>query len=78
MVVKTSTITKSGRSKESLIYLCLQHTHTNTHILRPSGLSRITKVSRYQKQSGFYWSNRRWVAVSSAGTYANLHLNPDR
>ena len=27
---------------------------------------------------GFYWSKRLWVAVASAGTYANLHLAPDR
>jgi len=31
--------------------------------------SRITWLSQYQNQSGFYW-----VAVASAGPYANLHL----
>ena len=28
--------------------------------------------------SGFYWSNRQWVAVASAGPYESLHLAPDR
>jgi len=27
-----------------------------------------------KNQSGFYWSNRQWVAVASAGPYANRHL----
>jgi len=40
-------------------------------------LSGITRVSRYQNQSGFYWSKRQWVAVAAAGPYANLHLAPD-
>jgi len=60
----------------------LQHTHTHTHthtsILRPSGLSEITRVSWYQNQSGFYWSQRQWVVMASVGPYANLHLTPDR
>jgi len=25
-----------------------------------------------------YWSNRHWVAVASAGPYANLHLASGR
>jgi len=48
-------------------------------------LSRNTKVSRYQKRKTrkvkpiwIYWSKRQWVAVASAGQYANQHLNPDR
>ena len=41
-------------------------------------LSRTTWVSRYQNQSGFYWSKRQWVAVASAGPYASLHLVSDR
>jgi len=41
-------------------------------------LSGITRVSWYENQSGFYWSKRQWVAVASAGPYANLHLVPDR
>jgi len=42
-------------------------------------------VKRYQKgKTGnvkpiwIYWSKRYWVAVASAGPYANLHLAPDR
>ena len=35
-------------------------------------------VPERQSQSGFYWSKRQWVAVASAGPYANLHLAPDR
>jgi len=34
--------------------------------------SGITWVSRYQNQSGFYWSKRQCVAVVSAGPYANI------
>ena len=55
-------------------------THTHTHPYN-GPLSRTTRVSRYQKgknQSGFYWSERHWVAVESAGPYASLHLAPDR
>ena len=55
-----------------------QQTHTYTSVLRLPGLSGITWMSRYQNQSGFYWSKRQWVAVASAGKYANLHLTPDR
>ena len=56
------------------------NTHTHTHPFNGS-LSGATRVSQYQKgknQSGFYWSKRQWVAVSSAGPYASLHLAPDR
>ena len=35
-------------------------------------------VPERQSQCGFYWSKRQWVAVASAGPYANLHLAPDR
>jgi len=48
-------------------------------------LSRTARVSRYQKGKTMkvksiwiYWSKRLWVAVASAGTYANLHFSPDR
>jgi len=36
------------------------HTHTHTHIRFTTlwTLSRITRVSRYQNQTGFYWSKR--------------------
>jgi len=47
--------------------------------------SRTTRVSRHQKSRTIlvkpiwiYWSKRQWVAVASAGRYANLHLTPDR
>ena len=55
-------------------------TRTQTYPFN-SPLSGTTQVSRYQKgknQSGFYWSKRQWVAVVSAGSYASLHLAPDR
>jgi len=61
-------------------------TRTTTHnqlqwLLHPfNGLfSRTTWVSRHQKgkPSGFCWSKGWWVAVASAGPYANhLHLAP--
>jgi len=68
--------------------LSLSHTHTHTHthtqtVLRPSWiLSRITWVSQHQKGKTrkvkpiwIYWSKRQWMAVASAGPYANLHLD---
>jgi len=39
-------------------------------------LSGTIRVSQYQK--GFYWSKGQWVAMTSAGPYANLHLAPHR
>jgi len=51
----------------------------DTHLFYgPLALSRITRVSWYQNQPGFFWSMRQWVAVASAGTYANLRLAPGR
>ena len=35
-------------------------------------------VPERENQSGFYWSQRQWVAVASTGPYASLHLDPDR
>jgi len=46
---------------------------THAHFTTLWTLSRITLVSQYQNQSGFYWSKRQWVAVASAGLSANLH-----
>ena len=43
--------------------------------------SRTTWVSRYQKGKtnlDFTGARDKWVAVASAGPYANLHLAPDR
>jgi len=55
-----------------------RHTHTHTRLIALCpwlpGWSGTTKV----KQSRFYWSKRRWVAVASAGSYTSLHLAPDR
>jgi len=34
--------------------------------------------TRKVKPIWIYWSKRQWVAVASAGPYANLHLAPDR
>ena len=54
------------------------HAHTHAHLTALfSGIPRWT-CTRKVNQSGFYWSNRRWVAVASAGPYASLHLAPDR
>jgi len=33
--------------------------------------------TRKVKPIWIYWSKRQWVAVASAGPYANLHLYPD-
>jgi len=56
------------------------HTHLHTYVRFTTRwtLSGIARVSRYQNQPGFYWSKRQWMAVASAGTYANLQLAPDR
>jgi len=50
----------------------------------PWTLSGTTRVSWYQKGKTWkvksvwlYWSKRMWVAVASAGPYANLHLASD-
>jgi len=64
---------------------CTTHTHTHTTIWWPfSILSGTTRVCRHQKGKTrkvkpvwIYWSKREWVAVASAGPYANLHLDPD-
>jgi len=52
------------------------HTHTRLTALFPGlpGWAGTRKVN----ESGFYWSERQWVAVASAGPYASLHLAPDR
>jgi len=58
------------------------HTHTHTTVLWPSWiLSGTTRVSHHQKGKTrkvkpiwIYWSKRQWVAMASAGPYANLHL----
>jgi len=58
----------------------MKHTHTHTHttILRPSWiLSPGSAGTRKVKPISIYWSKRQWVAVASAGPYANLHLDPD-
>ena len=52
------------------------HTHTRLTALFP-GLPR-SAGTRKVNQSGFYWSKRQWVAAASAGTYASLHLAPNR
>jgi len=53
--------------------------------MAPWNLSGTTQVSQYQtgktrkvKPIWIYWSKRQWVAVVSAGPYANLHLIPFR
>jgi len=46
----------------------ITHTHTCTHPRFTAlwTLSGTTRVSQYQNQSGFYWSQAQWVAVASA------------
>jgi len=53
----------------------------NNYFMAPWVLSGTTQVSQYQKGKTreekpiwIYWSKREWVAVASAGPYANLHL----
>jgi len=55
-----------------------EHTNTHKHTFY-SPLDFIqdypySQMSRYQNQSGFYWSKIQWVTVASAGQYANLTL----
>ena len=35
-----------------------EYTHIHIHFTALRTLSEITRVSRYQNQSGFYWSKR--------------------
>ena len=52
------------------------HTHPfNSHL---SGTNQVSQYQKSKNQSGFYWSKRQWVAVASAGPYANLHITQDR
>jgi len=63
------------------------HAHTYncfTALLDFVQATHSTRVSQHQKgktrkvkQICIYWSKRKWVAVASAGQYANLHLDPD-
>ena len=56
-----------------------QFNHTHTPVQRPFFQDYLGKpVPERLNKSGFYWSERQWVAVASAGPYANLHLAPDR
>jgi len=70
------------------MHMCTRkHAHTDTQtILQPSWiLSGTTQVSRHKKGKTrkvkpiwIYGSKRQWVAVASAGPYANLHIDPDK
>jgi len=73
MVAKTEPRNLSPNHVNTSLACITQNTYTS--ILRPC---RLCPMSRYQNQSEFYWSNEQWVAVASAGPYANLHLAPDR
>jgi len=62
----------------NIIYLLLLHSFNGL-------FSRTTWVIRHQKSRTImakpiwiYWGKRQWVAVASAGPYANLHLASDR
>jgi len=54
------------------IYKSYLHMHTYICFTALWTFSRITWVSWYQNQSGFYWSKRQWVAVASARLHAWL------
>jgi len=68
-------------STHACMHACTHtHPHTHTTVLQPSWiLSGTTWVSWHQKVKPIwiYWSKRLWVAVASAGPYANLHLDSD-
>jgi len=56
-------------------------TTTTTTVLWPPGLGPGLPGwagTRKVKPIWIYWSKRQWVAVASAGPYADLHLAPDR
>ena len=72
-VIHTVSVPSSNNGKKTLMpnrgwvnKRSLYHTHTHLMALF-LGLP-----------SGFYWSERQWVAGASAGPYASLHLAPDR
>jgi len=46
-------------------------------VLWPPGLCPGLLSTRKVKPIWIYWSKRYWVAVASAGPYANMHLAPD-
>ena len=57
---------------------CVDNTHTYTHLFYGPlgfcpGLPRWAGT-RKVKPIWIHWSKRSWVAVASAGLYANLHL----
>jgi len=72
--------TACGPADATAAPLCrASHTRTHTTILWPSWiLSGTTRgaSTRKVKPIWIYWSKRYWVAVASAGPYANLHLKP--
>jgi len=70
---------KKTRYHTVALQLLLPTQHTHLTALCP-GLPRWAGTRKVKPvwMSGFYWSKRQWVAVASAGPYANLHLAPDR
>ena len=64
--------------------ICVKKEHsittTTTTILRPPDFLRNFPrwdSTKKVKPIWIYWSKRQWVAVASAGPYANLQLAPD-
>ena len=72
--LKTLLVQQAEKNRTTL------HTHTQTFYCwsvicpGPPGSAGTRNV----KPIWIYWSNRQWVAVASAGPYADLHLAPDR
>jgi len=68
-------------AKFGLLYYCYYYYY---HFMAPWTVSGTSQVSRYQKGKTrklkliWIYGMRQWVAVASAGPYANLHLASDR
>jgi len=58
------------------VYVEMAHTHTRLTALCP-GLPRWAGTRKVKTNLDFTEA-REWVAVASAGPYANLHIAPDR
>jgi len=74
------------QSSKTVVCVCVMKSnlfhfiyYTHTTILRPSWiLSGTTRMSRHQKgKTKMDLLEQEIVAVASAGSYANLHLDPD-
>ena len=71
-------VTGSVCSDLLLFTIMSMFTHTHTHLMAICPGLPGWAGTRKVNQSGFYWSQRQWVAVASSGPYASLHLAPSR